>query len=444
MSQQNLDMRGSMHTVRRHKALIGGVAVLGLLLGGAYAYLNPPLLSSTALVVFSDNSAQNSQAQASGIDPGLATQVVIGSSAPVLAEALPHISPAVSPEALQSRITVTSVNSSNVLSFTAMGTSAAQAEATANAVANSYIAYVGAATGTAVHAVAKVLEPANGATGTKPTEQLAIYAVLGLLVGALLGFVISLFTGRGDRRLGERDAIANSIGAPVLLSLPVERPSDPRSWARMLDGYEPDPVHAYGLTKLLQQLGAGDNGVSNGNRPDGTSVTVLSLSTDPVALALGPLLAAFASAQGIPTALFVGPQQDMNATATLRTACAASAPSAAGRGRSLQLLVSEDGLLGQINAAFVVVVAVVDGQDPRIPDTARTSATVLGVSAGKATAEQLAQAATAASVDGREIYGILVANPDPDDQTSGRIPRLTAPGRVLPTRVNGLSAEIRW
>jgi hypothetical protein len=335
------------------------------------------------------------------------------------------------------------VNSSNVLSFTATGTTSAQAEATADAVANSYIAYVGAASDTAVHASAKVLEPAATASGTKPAEQLAIYAVLGVLVGALAGFVISLFTGRGDRRLAQRDAIANSIGAPVLLSLPVERPSDPRSWARMLDGYEPDPVHAYGLTKLLQQLGVGDSGTSNGSRAEGTSVTVLSLSTDPAALALGPLLAAFASAQGIPTALVVGPQQDMNVTATLRTACAA-VPSAAGRGRSLQLLVSEDGRLGQLHAAFVVVVAVVDGQDPRIPDTTRTSATVLGVSAGKATAEQLAQAATAASVDGREIYGILVANPDPDDQTSGRIPRLTAPGRVLPTRVNGLSAEIRW
>jgi capsular polysaccharide biosynthesis protein len=444
MSQQNLDVRGSMHTARRHKGLIIGVAGLGLVLGGGYAYLRPPLQSSTALVVFSDDYAQNPQAQVSAVDPGLATQEVIASSAPVLAEALPHISPVISLQTLQSRVSVTSVNSSNVLSFTATGTTPAQAEAVANAVANSYIAYVGAASGTAVHAVAKVLEPATIASGTKPTEQLAIYAVLGVLVGALVGFVISLFTGRGDRRLAERDAIANSIGAPVLLSLPVERPSDPRSWARMLDGYEPDPVHAYGLTKLLQQLGVGDTGVSNGSRPDGTSVTVLSLSSDPVALALGPLLAAFASAQGIPTALFVGPQQDMNATATLRTACAASAPSAAGRGRSLQLLVSEDGLLGQINAAFVVVVAVVDGQDPRIPDTARTSATVLGVSAGKATAEQLAQAATAASVDGREIYGILVANPDPDDQTSGRIPRLTAPGRVLPTRVNGLSAEIRW
>jgi uncharacterized protein involved in exopolysaccharide biosynthesis len=96
LSQQNLDMRGSMQTARRHKGLIVVFAVLGLLLAAGYAYLNPLLQSSTALVVFSDNYATSSQAQVSAVDPGLATQVVIAGSAPVLAEALPHISPAVS------------------------------------------------------------------------------------------------------------------------------------------------------------------------------------------------------------------------------------------------------------------------------------------------------------------------------------------------------------
>jgi capsular polysaccharide biosynthesis protein len=443
MSQQNLDLRRSLQIARRHKRLIGGVAALGLLLSAGYAYLNRPLLSSTALVVLSNNSVQSSQAVGADANASIATQEVIATSAPVLAGALPQITPPISLQTLESRISVASVDSSNVLSFTGTGTTAGQAEGTANAVANSYIAYVGAASSPAVRAAAKVLEPATTATGTKLPEQLAIYAVLGALVGALAGFVISLFIGRGDRRLGERDAIANSIGVPVLLSLPVERPSDPPSWARMLDEYDPDPVHAYGLSKLLQQLGAGDQGVPSGGRSNGPSVTVLSLSNDPAALTLGPLLAAFSSAQGIPTALVVGPQQDVNVTATLRTACAVAAESAARLGRPLRLMVSEDGRIGQIRPAFVVVVVVVDGQDPQIPDTARTRATVLGVSAGGATAEQLARAAMAASVDGREIYGILVANPDPDDQTSGRIPRLTSPGRPLPTRVNGLPTEIR-
>ena len=68
-----------------------------------------------------------------------------------------------------------------------------------------------------------------------------------------------------------------------------------------------------------------------------------------------------------------------------------------------------------------MAVVVIDGQDPRVPPTAPTSATVLGVSAGGATAEELARVATAAAADGRDIYGILVANPDADDQTTGRI-----------------------
>jgi capsular polysaccharide biosynthesis protein len=448
MSQQNLDLRRSIQIVRRHKRLFGGVAALGLLIGAAYGVLNPPLFSSTALVVVSDTSAQSSASQqgsaSTGVDSTIATQVVIATSEPVLAAALAHISPSVSLQTLESRISVTSVDQSRILSFTAMGKTAGQAEATANAVAYSYISYVGAQSSPAVHASAKIIESAATATGTKLPEQVAIYTVLGVLAGALVGFVISIAVGRNDRRLVERDAIANSIAAPVLLSVPVaEQPSDPAAWARLFDEYEPDPVHAYGLSKLLQQFGLGDHGIGNGGRGSGVSLTVLSLSSDPTALALGPQLAAFAAAQGIPTAFVVGPQQDTNVTATLRTACAASAQPAAGRGTPLRLLVSEDGHLGQLRAAFIVVIAVVDGREPRIPDTARTSATVLAVSAGRATAEHLARAATAAAIDHREISGILVANPDPDDQTSGRIPRLTPLRRALPTRVNGQPTEIR-
>ena len=45
-------------------------------------------------------------------------------------------------------------------------------------------------------------------------------------------------------------------------------------------------------------------------RATGSSVAVLSLSSDPGAFALGPQLAVFAASLGIPTALVIGPQQD--------------------------------------------------------------------------------------------------------------------------------------
>ena len=48
----------------------------------------------------------------------------------------------------------------------------------------------------------------------------------------------------------------------------------------------------------------------------------------------------------------------------------------------------------------------------------RTTVTVLGVSAGVVTAEQLARVAVSAAGDGRQIAGILVADPDPTDHTT--------------------------
>lgn len=445
MSEQALDLRRSMQIVRRHKRIFGAIVLLGLLLGTAYAVLKPPMLTSTALVVLGQTPASNSQAAgaASGTDSYVATQVVIASSVPVLSLALPHVSPAMELQTLEGKVQVKSVTVS-ILSFSATGETAAEAEATANAVANSYVAYVTPASSPVGHVPARVLQSATSASGTKLPERIVIFGLLGALAGALVGFVTSLAIGRNERRLTGRDAIANSIGAPVLASLPVAHPSDAAAWAKLLDEYQPGVVHAWGLTKMLRQFGVAEIGVNNGARDSGASLTVLSLSTDPRALALGPQLAAFAASLGIPTALVIGPQQDMIITATLRTACAAQAQAAAGRHKPLRLVVSDDGHLGRLRAGFVVVVAVVDGRAPRMPDTVRTSATVLGVSAGVATAEQLARAATAAAADDREIIGILVADPDSGDQTTGRIPRLTpAMPRPLPTRVTDVPTEIR-
>ena len=61
MSQQGLDLRRSVQIVRRHKILVGIMVAVGLLIGGAYATLNPPMLTSTALIVLPQSATSTQQ-----------------------------------------------------------------------------------------------------------------------------------------------------------------------------------------------------------------------------------------------------------------------------------------------------------------------------------------------------------------------------------------------
>jgi hypothetical protein len=95
------------------------------------------------------------------------------------------------------------------------------------------------------------------------------------------------------------------------------------------------------------------------------------------------------------------------------------------------------------------VVAVADSRNPRLAAVPAT-ATVLGVSAGAATAEQLARVALSLTGAGVDISGILVADPDPGDRTTGRLlqlgqpagPRQAAPHRQV-SRLTGSTPENR-
>jgi len=435
MSQQTLDLRRPVMAVRRHKILVLILAVAGLLVGGAYAAVHPPMFSSTALVVL-PNSA-----------PSVSTEVVIADSDPVLSAALPDVSPPISVAGLRRDIHIKSVTS-YVISVTAEGKTAAEAEARANAVANSYIAYVSPKYSPVGHVLARILEQATTATSSGRVTALLTMVLTGLLIGAGIGVVVAVLISRNDRRLRERDDIANSVGIPVLASVPVGRPSDAAGWTRLLDDYKPTAVDAWQLRSALQQLGTADPVLDRpGHRGvDGRfSLTVLSLSSDLKALALGPQLAVFAASQGILTTLVIGPQQDSNATAALHTACAVPPSASSRRPSLLRVIVSDDGRadLNQ-DTGLVIVVTVVDGQDPEIPDTIRTTATVIGVSAAMTTAEQLARTAVVAAADGREIAGIFVADPEEADRTTGRIPRPVQPARrKLPARWEGITTEIK-
>ena len=383
MSQQALDMRRSAQIVRRHKILVGIVMTLGLLAGGAYAVLRPPMVTSTALVTLPQSPLSTEPAAtAGGTDPFTATQEVIATSYHVLLDALPDVRPVMSLNQLRQNVEAGSP-AADIISITAMGKTAADAEATANAVANSYIAYVHSPKSPVGHVLAQSLESATTASGPARTERIAIFALIGALVGALLGGIVVLALGRDDRRLRERDEISDSIGVPVLASLPVAHPADAAGWTKLFEGYKPAAVHAFRLRQALQHLGAAAATSGNGAERGRSVFTFVCLSSDPGALALGPQLAVFAASQGIPTTLVVGPQPDVKAAATLRTACAATPPASSSRPGQLRVVVVDSDADIPLDATLTVVVSVVDGQNPQIPDTGRTAPAVLGVSAGR-------------------------------------------------------------
>jgi hypothetical protein len=333
---------------------------------------------------------------------------------------------------------------SYIISISAQGKVAADAEATANAVAHSYISYIGSPSSPAGHLSAQLLESATSVTGSSRLKDMLIAGILGGIAGVLIGVIVSLAISRSDPRLRERDQIANSIRVPVLASIPAAHPIGAAGWAKFLEDYNLSVVHAWRLRKALQQLELVGH-TQDVSLLDGASesILVLSLSSDPGALAVGPQLAVFAASLGIPTVLAIGPQQDVNTAATLRTACAA--PASPKRPGSLRVIVCNEGETEILpGAALTVVVAVVDERAPRIPDTMRTTSTILGVSAGAATAEQLARVAVNAASDGREIVGIIVANPEPADNTTGQIPQAAQPiRRRRSLRLNSITTEIR-
>ena len=160
--------------------------MLGLLAGAGYAVLKPPMLASSALVMLPPSTHN------------MAAQAVIADSDPVLVHALRSIHPAVPLPNLRHRIQAKSVTS-NILSVTARGVTAAEAEGAANAVATSYVAYVGNSRSAAGTVQARVLERATSTTGPSLTGNLLLMGWIGALAGLLIGAIVALAAGRGTQ-----------------------------------------------------------------------------------------------------------------------------------------------------------------------------------------------------------------------------------------------------
>jgi capsular polysaccharide biosynthesis protein len=180
--------------------VVSEVAVAGLVAGIVFAALHPPLLTSTALVVLPQSPHSVQAATSNGApDPYTATQEVIAGSYPVLLNALPNVRPAMSLNELRHNVQIGSPFP-YIVSVSAKGENAADAEATANAVADSYIGYVSSSPSPAGRVQARILESATSATGRPLAASLLITGGFGALYGSIVGATVALAFSWANRR----------------------------------------------------------------------------------------------------------------------------------------------------------------------------------------------------------------------------------------------------
>ena len=195
-------------------------------------------------------------------------------------------------------------------------------------------------------------------------------------------------------------------------------------------------MDAWAFRQLLRALGSGDRDPARkADRTPGSleyprSLMVICLAGDRRGLAVGPQFAAFAAGLGIVTRLVTAAGND--SAAALWSACAAERES----DPQPRLIVGE--VQPGESAQLTVVLVVVDRKQPDLGRTLSTAATLLAVGSGAATEEELARLAVAVDHGGRQFDGVVVADPDRSDRTTGRYSMGERSRQVpLPMRLTG-------
>jgi capsular polysaccharide biosynthesis protein len=284
-----------------------------------------------------------------------------------------------------------------------------------------------------------VVQQATVATGPPIWLRLLIWAPIAALVCLLAAIVLVLAGARRDPRIRLRDDIADAAGSPVLAAIRSRPQRSVAGWSTLLEAYQATPVEAWALRQVLRGLVPADRrgqSRATGRVDHPQSLTVVSLAGDSRGLALGPQLAAFAASLGIVTRLVptVGHVRAPN----LWAACAVDRDGAARPGLFVGAMPSTD------KVDLTIYLVVVERMHPYLGDTPPTEATLLAVGSATATDQDLARVAVAVDDAGRRIDGVVVADPDQGDRTSGRH-TLDERSRqlALPTRLTGISSVDR-
>jgi hypothetical protein len=284
-----------------------------------------------------------------------------------------------------------------------------------------------------------VVQPATAATGQPTWLRLLIWAPIAALTCLLAAIALVLAGARRDPRIRLRDDVADAVGSPVLAGIRSRPQRSVAGWSTLLEAYQATPVESWAMRQVLRGLVPTDRrsqSRSTGRVDHPQTLTVVSLAGDSRGLALGPQLAAFAASLGIVTRLVptVGHVRAPN----LWAACAVDRDGAARPGLYVGAMPSTD------KVDLTIYLVVVERMHPYLGDTPATEATLLAVGTATATDQELARVAVAVDDAGRRIDGIVVADPDSDDRTSGRHTMDERSRQVvLPTRLTGIPSTAR-
>jgi capsular polysaccharide biosynthesis protein len=521
VDEQVLSLRETLRVVLRYRRVVTILAAIGLVVGLGVALSLPTLVSAKSLVLLPSSPIGTNGAPVREVQ----TDVLIALSPTVLMPAAQKAGVHLPYATLLKHVSITSITD-DVVSIVAKASSATQAEALSNAIANQFLSYTAGQAGISQSGVeaeltveenelnsdistdaanikidtktlssinpsspdytslqnvintyaadegnennelinvktelssaettgntqgldAIVLQKANTATKPSPARFPELGA-FGLGIGLIIGLVVALVKGRKDTRLRQRDDIARATGVPVIASVSSIRPNKSDDLLGVLEDFEPSVADRASLRRLIDEMGVPRHYVQNGARlsqngssahSEGLDVWAFVLEGDDKAISAAAGVPAFAASIGVPVALVVGGTN--RSTHQLAIACAARDPLDPGASRPNFLTYASVPSSPPTGVSLTVTLEVVnpltldvgDIEAP-IPSVDRVSTAILVVSAGFARSDELEVVALAAEHHGRPLTGVVVADPEPSDKTSG----------MQQARVVGIGAQRR-